>query len=130
MSDWRETKNGNYIYELASGDVMTVFRRQDGWFGVHDDCFSEEGFNDPEKAMALMELAVLKGRRDLLVRRRPMLPFWLKTKSGSYQCVRHGRQLTVKQASSGSWYLVLDQTVLKNQWFPTAEDAMLYGELH
>lgn len=129
MSDWRETNKGNYIYELDSGDVMTVFQRQDKWFGVHDNCFSEEGFADPGKAMTLMELAVLSGQRDLLVRRKSMLPWWQETKSGGYQCVRRDCTLTVKRAKSGSWYLIVDQTVLKGRWFDSAEEAKRQGDL-
>jgi hypothetical protein len=36
--------------------------------------------------------------------------------------------LTVKQAKSGKWYLVVDQTLLAGQWFNTAEEAMQQGD--
>jgi len=129
MSEWRESKNGNHVYALDSGEVMTVYLRDGLWFGVYDECFTEEGFSDPEKAMALMERAVLRGQRDLLVRRKPVLPWWRETKSGGYQCVRRDCTLTVKQAKSGSWYLVVDQTVLNDRWFDSAEEAKRQGDL-
>lgn len=129
MSEWRENKNGNYIYVLDSGEVMTVYLRDGLWFGVYDECLSEEGFCDPERAMALMERAVLRGQRDLLVRRKPVLPWWQETKSGGYQCVRRDCILTVKQAKSGSWYLIVDQTVLDDRWFDSAEQAKRQGDM-
>lgn len=128
MSDWQENSNGNYVYLLDSNEVMTVYVRDGEWFGVYDECFTENGFSDPEKAMALMERAVLEGERDLLVKRRPMTTGWRKTKSGGYYCVRRGCTLSAKQAKSGKWYLVVDQTLLKGHWFDSAEEAKRQGD--
>lgn len=129
MSEWRENKNGNHVCVLDSGEVMTVYLRNGLWFGVYDECFTEEGFGDPEKTMALMERAVLRGQRELLVRRKPLLPWWQETKSGGYQCVRRDCTLTVKQARSGKWYLIVDQASLKDRWFDSAEEAKRQGDL-
>jgi len=74
--------------------------------------------------MELMEKAVLGEQLDLLVMRAPMRTSWRKTKSGGYHCVQHGRTLTVKQAKSGKWYLVINQTIVEGKWFNSAEEAM------
>lgn len=129
MSEWRENPNGNYVYVLDSDEVMTVYDRNGEWFGVYDDCFTEEGFSDPEKAMALMERAVLDEETGLLVRRRPIATGWRQTKSGNYHRVRSDCTLTVKRAKSGSWYLVIDQTLLEGRWFGSAKEAKRYGDL-
>ena len=74
--------------------------------------------------MTFMEAAVLSDRLDLLVKRRPQQTGWRKTKVGSYQCTSSGRMMTVKQADSGKWYVVIDQTLVRGRWFNTSEDAM------
>ncbi|MFM7008249.1 MAG: hypothetical protein ACKO0Z_02755 [Betaproteobacteria bacterium] len=129
MSEWRENNNGNHVYVLDSGEVMTVYLRDGLWFGVYDECFTDEGVTNPERAMALMERAVLEGERHLLVRRRPRPTGWSATKAGGYHCIRGRCTLTVKQAKSGKWYLLIDQTLLKDRWFDSAEEAKRQGDL-
>ena len=128
MSEWRENSNGNYVYVLDSDDVMTVYERNGEWFGVYDNRFTEDGFADPEPAMALMEKAVLDDRLDLLVKRMPTPTGWRETKKGGYHCVRHDRTMTVKQAKSGKWYLVINQTMVQGKWFETADEAKRQGD--
>jgi hypothetical protein len=129
MSEWRENSNGNYVYVLDSDEVMTVYERNGEWFGVYDDQFTEEGFKDPEEAMTLMEKAVLDGNLDLLSRRMPEPKGWRKTQKGGYHRRGHSFVLTVNQAKSKKWYLVVDQTLLKDLWFASAEEAMRHGDL-
>lgn len=129
MSEWRENTNGNHVYVLDSHEVMTVYNRNGEWFGVYDNQFTEEGFSDPQMAMALMERAVLAKEAGLLVRKRPIATGWRQTKSGSYQRVSSDCILTVKQAKSGSWYLMVDQTLFKGRWFDSAEEAKRQGDL-
>lgn len=128
MSDWIQNSNGNYVYVLDSDDVMTVYKKNGEWFGVYDGRFTECGFKHPEQAMALMERAVLDDCLHLLVKKTPPQTGWRKTKTGGYHCVRRTGMLTVKQAKSGKWYLVVDQTLLADQWFNTAEEAMQRGD--
>ena len=128
MSEWRENSNGNYVYVLDSDDVMTVYERNGEWFGVYDNRFTEDGFSDPEPAMALMEKAVLDDRLDLLVKRTPMPTGWRKTKSGGYHCVRRDHTMTVKKAKSGKWYLVINQTIVQGKWFDSADEAKRQGD--
>jgi hypothetical protein len=130
MSEWRENSNGNYVYVIGIDDVMTVYRRNGEWLGVYDSRFIEDGFNNPEQAMALMEKAVLGDRLDLLVKRKPMPIGWRETKKGSYHCVRPDGTMTVKQAKSGMWYLVINQTMLQGKWFDTADEAKREGDQH
>ena len=128
MSEWRENSNGNYVYVIDTDDVMTVYLRNGEWHGVYDNHFTEEGFQNPEQAIALMEKAVLGDRLDLLDKRKPMPTGWRKTKTGSYHCVRRDRTMTVKQATSGKWYLVINQTLVQGKWFDTADEAKRHGD--
>ena len=128
MSDWLENDNGNYVYVIDSDDVMTVYERNGLWFGVYDNHFTAEGFKNSEQAMTVMEKAVLEDSLDLLVERNPRPTGWLKTKTGGFQRYRNGCTMTVKQAKSGSWYLVINQNMLKDNWFKTVEEAMNKGD--
>lgn len=128
MSDWNENSNGNHVYVIDSDDVMTVFERNGEWFGVYENRFTEDGFKTAEQAMTLMEKAVLGDRLDLLVKRKPIQTGWRETKSGGYHCVKRVGTMTVKQAKSGKWYLVVNQTLLEGKWFDTAADAKCYGD--
>jgi hypothetical protein len=128
MSEWRENSNRNYVYILDTDDVMTVYLRSGEWFGVYDNHFTEEGCQNPQEVMALMEKAVLGDRLDLLERRNPMPVGWRKTKKGGYHCARRDHTMTVKQAKSGKWYLVINQTMVQCKWFDTAEDAKRQGD--
>ena len=128
MYEWNENDNGNYVYVIDSDDVMTVYERNGQWFGVYDNRFTEEGLKTAEQAMTIMEKAVLEDRLDMLVERNPRPSGWMKTKTGGFQRYRNGCNLTVKQAKSGSWYLVINQTMLKDKWFKTAEAAMSQGD--
>ena len=38
--------------------------------------------------------------------------------------------MTVKQAKSGKWYLVIDQTMVQGKWFDNADDAKRQGDQH
>ncbi len=128
MSEWRENSNGNYVYILDSDELMTVYQRDGDWFGVYDNHFTEDGFKKPEEAMAAMEKAVLDNRLDLLVKHKPPPTGWRKTKSGGYHCVRRDHTMTVKQAKSGKWYLVMNQSMVQGKWFDTAGEAMYQGD--
>ncbi len=128
MSEWRENSNGNYVYILDSDELMTVYQRDGDWFGVYENHFTGDGFKKPEETMALMEKAVLGDRLDLLVKRKPQPTGWRKTKSGGYHCVRRDHTMTVKQAKSGKWYLVINQTMVQGKWFDTADEAKRQGD--
>lgn len=128
MSEWRENSNGNYVYVIETDDVMTVYHRNGEWFGVYDNHFTEEGFKNSEEAMDLMEKAVLGDRLDLLEKRKPMATGWRRTKSGGYHCIRRDRTMTVKQAKSGKWYLVINQTMVQGKWFDSADEAKRQGD--
>ena len=128
MSEWRDNSNDNYVYVIDTDDVMTVYLRNGEWHGVYDNHFTEEGFQNPEQAMVLMERAVLDDRLDLLDKRKPMPTGWRKTKTGGYHCVRRDRTMAVKQATSGKWYLVINQTLVQGKWFDTADEAKRQGD--
>jgi hypothetical protein len=75
-----------------------------------------------------MEKAVLGDRLDLLVKRTPVPTGWRETKKGGFHCVRRDRTMTVKQAKSGKWYLVINQTMVQGKWFETADEAKRQGD--
>ncbi len=79
MSEWFENTNGNHVYVIDTDDFMTVYERHGEWFGVYDNRFTDGGFKTPERAMELMEKAVLGEQLDLLVMRAPMRTSWKKT---------------------------------------------------
>ena len=128
MSDWRENSNGNFVYVIDTDDVMTVFEIAGLWFGVYDNRFIEDGQSTPEKAMAFMEIAVLNEQLHLLVKRTPIPTGWRSTKTGGFHCYRNGGTMTVKQAKSGAWYLLENQTMVQGKWFKTAEEAIREGD--
>jgi len=128
MSEWLENSNGNYVYIIDTDEVMTVYLRNGEWHGVYDSHFTRKGFQKREQAMALMEKAVLGDRLDLLVKRKSTPTGWRKTKSGGYHCVRRDRTMTVKEATSGKWYLVINQTLVQGKWFDTADEAKQQGD--
>jgi hypothetical protein len=128
MSEWRENSNGNHVYVIDTDDVMTVYERNGMWFGVYDSRFTEDGFKAPEQAMDFMEKAVLGDRLDLLVKRKPIPAGWRETKKGGYHCTLRDSTMTVKQAKSGKWYLVVNQTLVQGRWFDTADEAKREGD--
>ena len=128
MSDWRENSNGNFVYVIDTDDVMTVFEIAGLWFGVYDNRFIEDGQSTSEKAMAFMEIAVLNEQLHLLVKRTPIPTGWRSTKTGGFHCYRNGGTMTAKQAKSGAWYLLENQTMVQGKWFKTAEEAMREGD--
>jgi hypothetical protein len=129
MSEWREISNGNYIYELDTGEHMTVFEKNGRWFGVFDYRFTEDSFKAPQQAMTIMEQAVLRGNLHHLSFKTQRDTDWRSTKSGGFHRRRQGVTFTVKQARSENWYLVIGQTLLKDHWFASAEEAMRRGDL-
>jgi hypothetical protein len=128
MYEWEENANGNYVYVLDTDEVITVFNRNGEWYGVYEDRFTLEGFGTADQAMALMEIAVFDGRLELLSNPKPASTGWRATKTGGYHCVRRGFTLTVKQAKSGKWYLVVNQTIVQGKWFDTADEAKREGD--
>lgn len=128
MSEWKENSNGNHVYVLDADDVMTVFQRDGNWFGVYDNRFTPGSYETAEQAMEIMEMAVLNERLDLLIDPKPVLVGWRKTKAGGYHRIRQGFTLTVKQATSGKWYLIKDQELVQGKWFDTADEAKREGD--
>lgn len=128
MSEWRENSNGNHVYVIDTDDVMTVYERNGMWFGVYDSQFTEDGFKSPEQAMDFMEKAVLGDRLDLLVKRKPIPTGWRLTKNGGYHCIRRNQNMSVKQAKSGKWFLVVNQVLVQGKWFDTADEAKREGD--
>lgn len=127
MSDWHETRNGNYVYELDSGKVMTVFERG-GWRGAHDGHFTVAAYGTAEEAMKVMEAAVLHGDDGLIEAPLRVPTGWRATKAGGWFRQYRGRQASVKLAKSGKWYVLNGSDLVPRRWFDTAEAAKRYAD--
>jgi len=122
MLDWDENSNGNYVYSISKGDVMTVYKKQDGeWAGIYDGKFLRGSYDDPEEAKELMERWVMDG--DLSLSVSPQIG-WKKSKVGSYYKNGLGGMTSVKQAKSGKWFISISGNLVRDVWLNSAEEAM------
>lgn len=123
MNEWNENSNGNYVYVIDSDDIMTVFKNRDGdWVGAYKDRFTKGKFDTAEEAMEVMD-SVLEGDTSML--RAPPIRGWIKNKAGSgYHRHTSDGIASVKQSKSGSWYAIIEGSLLRDEWFNTAQGAM------
>lgn len=134
MSEWRETRNGNYVYPLDSGEVMTVFQRPSGrWAGVHDDHFTAVDYDTPEEAMKVVEAAVLRRVDGLMTERTTPShwlesPAWRKTKTGGWFKQDRFQHASVKRAKSSKWFVVKGTQLVEGRWFTSDESAKAYAD--
>jgi hypothetical protein len=122
MLDWYESSNGNYVYSLSKGDVMTVYKKKDGnWGGIYGEGHLHGSYDTPEEAQKLMERWVIDG--DLSLATSPKIG-WRKSKIGSYYKTVIGGMASVKQAKSGKWFISIRGNLVKDVWLDSAEEAM------
>jgi hypothetical protein len=120
MSEWRENHNGNFVY-VDDGVVTTVFQGSDGeWYGIRDGMITEEGFDDSESAMEAIddeevEFCEMVGPRDT---------GWLPAKKGGFYRQNSAGIATVKQASSGKWYVTVNGRMVEGHWLNTKAEAI------
>jgi hypothetical protein len=122
MHEWNENSNGNYVYVIDTDDIMTVFKNRDGdWVGVYRDRFTKGSFDTAEEAMKVMD-SVLEGDTSML--RAPPIRGWIKNKAGSgFHRRTRGGVVSVKQSKSGSWYAIINGSLLGDEWFKSPEAA-------
>jgi hypothetical protein len=122
MCEWTENDKGNYIYKHAS-DVMTVFKKNgsEDWSGVYDGKFLKGSYDTANEAQKAMERFVFNDESKLA---KAPTSGWQETKKGGYYKRTANGISTVKQASSGKWYITTNQgTFLEGCWFDTADEA-------
>jgi hypothetical protein len=123
MTSWTENENGNFVHVIDTDEVMTVFKKTGSgeWSGVYDGKFLKGSYDSPEEAQKALERFVFNGEAKLA---KAFPTGWQASKKGGYYKRSANGIVTVKQATSGKWYICSDKgLVSKNKWFDTAEEA-------
>ena len=120
MSNWYENDKGNFVY-FDDGIVTTVFRGSDGeWIGIRDGLITERGFKTPD---AVME-AIDSEKVDFSVKTRPSDTGWRAAKKGGFYRQCPGGIATVKQATSGKWYVTVNGKMIQSHWLGNKQEAV------
>ena len=133
--EWKESASGNYVC-IDSGDLIaTVFSNGYEWQIIinGDDAYgrivAEEYFDNPDDAMERTE-EILRGADCTLVLMKPKdeTTNWRQQRSTSNGSPTYGRKhqgvgVSVKKASSGSWYYNVHGSAPQG-WYGSAEEAM------
>ena len=133
--EWKESASGNYVC-IDSGDLIaTVFSNGYEWQIIinGDDAdgrtVAEEYFDNPDDAMERTE-EILRGADCTLVLMKPKdeTTNWRQQRSTSSGSPTYGRKhqgvgVSVKKASSGSWYYNVHGSAPQG-WYGSAEEAM------
>lgn len=121
MSDWQENANGNYVLPMGEDGVFTVVKDKSGtWRGIHDGAITKQGFEDAEQAMSAAEYHLDGERRLEFI---PLEHGWRKAKKGGFYRNAVGRNVAVKQAKSGAWFVVINGSIILGKWFANSEEA-------
>ena len=120
MSDWRENHNGNFVY-VDDGVVTTVFKGADGkWYGIREGFITEDGFGEAESAME----AIDEEQVEFCKMAGPRATGWRPAKKGGFYRQNASGIVTVKQASSGKWYVTVNGRMIDGYWLNTKEEAI------
>ena len=126
MSDWNENGNGNYVLPMDDG-VFTLFKDKSGrWRGIYDGQITKQGFGDADDAMSAVD-DHLAG--ETLLDMSSLNTGWAKSKKGGYYRRTMRGIGTVKQASSGKWYIVVDGSMVENKWYADRQEAQRYADV-
>jgi hypothetical protein len=120
MSEWRANHKGNFVY-VDDGVVTTVFRGSDGeWIGIREGLITDKDFKTSTAAMEAIDEDKVK----FSVKTRPADTGWRAAKKGGFyrQCVVG--IATVKQASSGKWYVTVNGRMVEGHWLNTKAEAI------
>ena len=132
-SDWRETSNGNWVLPANEGIEATVYATAHSkwgvvWNGARDGKPRrlKQRFDSAEHACRAAGAAMHEGEQSL--RWWPPDDQWQKGKKGGSYRKLNGLTLSVKQATSKSWYAVNSAGRLLGQggrasWFGTEDEA-------
>jgi hypothetical protein len=140
--EWIESANGNYVCISSGNIVATVFSKGYEWQIIinGEDAVgriaADEAFDDSEGAMERAE-SILGGADCSLVLMKPKdeTTSWKQQKATSNGSPTYGRKhdgkgVSVKKASSGSWYYNVHGSAPQG-WFGSAEEAeQAFDALH
>lgn len=126
MFDWHETRNGNYVCEIDDMGKITIFIDNYGqWRGIMDGRITENGYATAEEAIKAIE----DGEADFVkFRPGPKTTDWAPAKKGGWYRYHLGQILTAKQASNGQWFITVNGSLIRNQWFLSREAASRYAD--
>ena len=120
MSNWRENDKGNFV--CVDDDIITtVFPGVNGeWIGIREGLITDKEFKTPDAAMEAIDDDKVK----FCVKTRPADSGWRATKKGGFYRQCAGGIATVKQASSGKWYITVNGKMIQGHWLGTKQDAV------
>ncbi len=134
--DWKEAASGNFV-AISAGQYheATVFSKGGEWQIIINGeagisrIVADESFSDADNAMERAE-AVLRGAEAILVFIPPkdVTTNWSPQKTVANGSPTYGRKqdgvgVSVKKASSGSWYFSVHGSAPQG-WYGSAEEAM------
>jgi cytochrome c peroxidase len=121
MYRWCENENGNFVL-IEDGRVTTVFQTATGaWRGVSEDEYTTHSYNTAEAAMdAIDKFEVSFEPPSRSVNK------WHRTQKGHLHKQTKSGFLTIKKATSGSYYVVTETGPVRNQWFESEQEAKQY----
>ena len=120
MCDWAENANGNFV-AVDCGEVTTVFRKRDGyWQGIREGEITNCAFDTPEEAMEAIDEKKVSFIR---TKERPADTGWQESKTGGLYRRAYGRIATVRQAKSGKWFVMINGSMITDQWLDTELEA-------
>jgi hypothetical protein len=122
LEEWKESQNGNFYRPLDGDVIVTVCLCKDGrWRGISDDKITGESFDAAEKAMSAID-----DDEVTFIPFRPRDTGWKAAKRGGFYRQVHGTIYTIKQATSGSWFVMVGDVFVKDQWFSSVDAAKEY----
>ena len=123
MTEWFANPKGNFT-TFDYGHRYTVFRnRDDQWQVAHGNGFSRQSFDCADEGKAAVEDHA-RGLDPLDF--RSLDHGWKAAKKGGYYRRTMQGIETVKQSTTGSWYVTLNGELLEGQWFDSREEAQGY----
>ena len=116
MYDWKELDNGNLCcFEFI--ETVTVFERGGSWRGIKDGYITDP-YDSSEAAIDAIESETAEWIY------MNTISGWKTNKKGGGQYKQHrGSLCSVKRSKTGSYYVSINQTLWKGQWFNSIEEA-------
>ena len=121
MYRWIENEKGNFVL-IEDGRVTTVFKTSTGdWQGVSEDEFTTRSFDTAEEAMDAIDSFEVSFEPPI-----QSVNKWHRTKKGYLHKQTKSGFVSIRQAQSGSYYIVTETGPIKGQWFESEQEAKQY----
>jgi len=91
------------------------------WRGISDERITDESFDSSEEAMSAIDQGDVS-----FVPFRPRDTGWKAAKRGGFYRQVHGIIYTIKQATSGSWFVMVGDVIVEDRWFSSVDAAKGY----